>query len=279
MTDCETARCFHWNWVKGKKPMSRSLSYSVLCLRVRPVGESNREAWFLSAEEGIIKATVFGGPKSRLRAHVAPFNQGRIWIYHDPVRDSRKVTDFDVHSWRPGLRELYERTMAADAMAETLLATHGGGGAWETALNLAGNTLDCLENADDKTCRHVLLNFFWTWTDFLGVQPVLNHCVFCACEVPPLAVLWYDLEEGSLYCENCRAGITKSQITGFKNTGFNLGPGARRWLLSVSDMEPRQAQRYSMDNTSMKQARSLILNILGEALGKRLSLWDELETL
>ena len=96
--------------------MSRNFSYSVLTLRVRPSGESNREAWFLSAEEGIFKATVFGGPKSRLRSQVAPFHQGRLWIYHDPVKDSRKVTDFDVSSWRPGLRELYERVMAADAL-------------------------------------------------------------------------------------------------------------------------------------------------------------------
>ena len=48
-------------------------------------------------------------------------------VYHDPSKDSRKLSDFDVRSWRPGLRELYERAMAADAVAETVLASHGGG--------------------------------------------------------------------------------------------------------------------------------------------------------
>ena len=248
--------------------MTRSFTYNVLTLRVKPSGEANRDSWFLSAEEGIFRATVFGGPKSRLRAHVAPFHQGKIWIYHDPVRDSRKVTDFDVQKWRPGLREMYERTMAADAMAETLLATHAGGGTWETALNLAGSILDCLENADEKTCRHILLYFFWAWTDFLGVRPELNHCASCACEAAPLAVLWYDLTEGSFFCENCRSA-GKHEIV--------LGPGARRWLLTAGEIDAKAALRYSMDITSLKQARSFILAVLAEALGKRLSLWDELE--
>jgi DNA repair protein RecO (recombination protein O) len=54
--------------------MSRSFTFPALCLRVRPSGESNREAWFLSGEEGIVKVTVFGGPKSRLRSQAAAFN-------------------------------------------------------------------------------------------------------------------------------------------------------------------------------------------------------------
>ncbi|MDR2104051.1 MAG: recombination protein O N-terminal domain-containing protein, partial [Treponema sp.] len=81
--------------------MNRSFTYSALVLRVRSSGESNREAFFLTAEEGLIRATVFGGPKSKLRSHVAPFHRGTLWVYHDPIRDSRKVTDFDVQSWRP----------------------------------------------------------------------------------------------------------------------------------------------------------------------------------
>jgi DNA repair protein RecO (recombination protein O) len=151
--------------------MPRTFTYTALVLRSRASGESNREAWFLTAEEGIIQATVFGGPKSRLRAHVAPFHSGPLWIYRDPVRDSRKVTDFDVKDWRPGIREQYDRTMAADALAETILASHGGGGNWETAFALAGKTLNALEGAEDQNCLPVLLHFFWNWLDILGLRP------------------------------------------------------------------------------------------------------------
>jgi DNA repair protein RecO (recombination protein O) len=151
--------------------MPRTFTFTALVLRTRPLGESNRDAWFLTAEEGVLRATVFGGPKSRLRAHVAPFHSGPLWIYRDPVRDSRKVTDFDVVSWRPGIREQYDRTMAADALAETILASHGGGGHWEAAFALAGKTLDALEEAEDRHCLPVLLHFFWNWLDILGLRP------------------------------------------------------------------------------------------------------------
>ena len=108
----------------------RNYSCRALTLRVRETGESNRDAWFLTATEGIMRATVFGGPKSRLRSRVAPFHEGTLWVYRDPVRDSRKAEDFDVQHYRQGLRELYERAMAANAVAETILSSHGGGGNW-----------------------------------------------------------------------------------------------------------------------------------------------------
>jgi DNA repair protein RecO (recombination protein O) len=157
--------------------MPRTFTYTALVLRTRPSGESNRDAWFLTSEEGLLRATVFGGPKSRLRAHVAPFHSGPLWIYRDPVRDSRKITDFDVQCWRPGIREQYDRTMAADALADTILSSHGGGGNWKAAFALATGTLDALEGATEPLCIHLLLYFFWNWLDLLGLRPE---------ELPPL---------------------------------------------------------------------------------------------
>jgi len=155
--------------------MPRSFTYSALTLRVKSSGESNREAWFLTNEEGVLRATVFGGPKSRLRAQVAPFHGGTLWIYHDPVRDSRKVSDFDVQSYRTGIRELYERVMTADAMAETILSTHGGGGNWQAAMQLTGGVLDALNGADTALCSRLGVYFLWQWADILGVRPELSR--------------------------------------------------------------------------------------------------------
>jgi len=151
--------------------VSRTAVYSALVLRSRPSGESNSEVTLLTAEEGIIKATVFGGAKSKLRAHSAPYNSGQVWIYRDKAKDYAKLSDFDVKSWRPGLRELYDRTMAAGALAETILSSHGGGGEWDIALNLALKVLDALENANEELCGQLLVRFLWRWADFLGIMP------------------------------------------------------------------------------------------------------------
>jgi DNA repair protein RecO (recombination protein O) len=248
--------------------MPRSFTYTALVLRVKPSGESNREAWFLTSQEGILRATVFGGPKSRLRSHVAPFHQGLLWIYHDPVRDSRKVSDFDVRLWRPGLRERYERAVAASAVLETILASHGGGGAWGRALELAGGALDALEGADEKTCGRVLIHFLWNWADVLGVRPDIKTCASCACEAEPDEVLLFSPGEGMFFCPPC------SGAAGDENL-FAVGPGARRWLLAVQDLDASALSRLTLDEVSRGQAKALVTAILSEALGKRLSSWDE----
>ncbi|GHU60877.1 hypothetical protein FACS189445_1610 [Spirochaetia bacterium] len=214
--------------------MARLFTYSALILRVRPSGESNREAWMLTHEEGILRATVFGGPRSRLRAHVEPYHGGKVWIYRDPVRDSRKITDFDVLSWKPGIRECYERSAAAAAIAETILAGYGGGGSWEYAFNLAEASFGALETADEPCCARIFIHFLWHWAEILGIRPDLNE----------------------------------------PDAPWDLGPGARRWLEAARDLAPSQMGRYTLDGVSVRQTRAFVTGIVGEALGKRLGTWD-----
>jgi DNA repair protein RecO (recombination protein O) len=245
--------------------MRRSFSCTALVLRVKPSGDSNREAWFLTDTDGLLHATLFGGPRSRLRAHAAPYNQGTLWYYHDPVRDSRKVSDFDVKSWRPALRERYERTMAAGAVAETVLTSHGGGGNWGRALELAGGALDAVETADEKTCSRILVHFLWNWAAFLGLRPDINSCAACACEAPRGGELWYDTREECLLCSRCFHGGT---------SGFPVGPGARLWFHAVENLDSAAAARYSLDTASLSQAKALATGVLSAAFGKRLRTWD-----
>jgi DNA repair protein RecO (recombination protein O) len=221
----------------------RLFTYSAIILRVRPSGESNREAWALTAEEGILRATVFGGPKSRLRSHVEPYHRGTLWIYRNPVRDYRKITDFDVQSWNPGIREQYERTAAAAAVAETILAGYGGGGSWEDAFTLTDAALGALETADEPCCARIFIHFLWNWAGILGIRP--------------------DLDEEANACEDGENGIPSE-----------LGPGARRWLAAAGSLAPSQMARYTLDGASARQARAYVTAILGNALGKRLGTWD-----
>jgi DNA repair protein RecO (recombination protein O) len=253
------------------------------------VGESNRELTFLTSEEGLIRATVFGGPKSRLRAHMAPYHRGKLWIYRDPVKDFLKVTDFDVQSWRPGIRELYERTTAAQAVAETILAARGGGGNWEEALALADGVLEALDQADEAGSRRMVIQFFWNWVEFLGLRPETGRCASCACEAPPDGLVWYSKREGTLICPSCAAlpstlssanygGAVRAEepMTG-ETAGFlPLGPGARRWLAAVENRDPSQLARLTMDRTSEREAKALVTAILAEALGRPLGTWNYL---
>jgi len=245
--------------------MSRNFTCQALTLRVKASGESNREAWFLTAEEGLLKATVYGGPKSRLRAYVAPFHEGKLWVYRDPVRDSNKVSDFDVQSYRPGIRELWERTMAADAVAETILSSQGGGGNWPEAVRLAGAVLDALNEAAAKVCPRLAVYFFWHWAQILGVRPEFLACASCSCEVKREDVLLYSSRKEAFLCEKC-AKDTDSLL--------RVGGGARLWLKEIESLPPAALERITLDGPSLEQAKALSQTVLAGALGKRLPTWS-----
>jgi DNA repair protein RecO (recombination protein O) len=232
--------------------MTRTASYQALVLRVRPSGE-HREAEFLTSEEGIVRATVFGGPKSHLRAHVAPFHSGTLWIYRDPVKDTRRVNDFDVVSWRPGLRELYERAGTASAMAALVLESRGGGDAFAGAAKLVRESLDALESADEGCCPRILAAFMWNWAGLLGQKPSLERCSSCACEPRGDEVLWFIRGEG-LLCNNC---VRRAAGSGY---GPALGPGARRWLRAVEG--GAGVSRTSLDASSLAEAEALVRALL-----------------
>jgi len=269
--------------------MSRNAVYSALVLRSRPSGESNNEVSLLTAEEGIIKATVFGGPKSKLRSHAAPYNSGKVWIYRDPAKEYAKLSDFDVHSWRPGLRELYERTMAAAGTAETILYTHGGGGDWCYAMKLAISTLDALETANEELCPRLLVHFLWRWAQFLGIQPHIEACAACG-DRAETAALWYNAREGAAFCANCAgetelcpqepilskkpSSVPKNSALSPEKVTVTFSAGCRRWLSAVGPLDPSLLNRYSMDNRSFGEAKALTTAVMTAALGKRLASWD-----
>jgi DNA repair protein RecO (recombination protein O) len=216
--------------------MNRFVNTEALVLRVRQSGESNREAFFLTAELGIVRATVYGGPKSKLRSYVSPNHAGTLYLYHDPVRDSYKVSDFDVSAWRPGIREMYERSQAASAIAETILASEGGGAGRENALQLANASLEALDNAGTGVTRRLVLHFLWNWAEILGVSPDLDG----------------------------------SAMTNIKN------PDALRWLKEVENLPPAQITQIPLDETAAYYAKTLCTEILASALGRRLSSWENI---
>ena len=259
--------------------MPRSFTYSALALRVKPSGESNREAWFLCAEAGLIRATVFGGAKSRLRSQVAPFHEGKLLVYHEPVKDSRKVTDFDVQSWRPGIRELWERAMTAGALAETILSSQGGGGNWPEALKLAASVLDTLNEANAEACLSLAVYFLWNWAKILGIRPDLYHCASCFCEVncnDTKEILWYSGRKEAFFCEKCRGEPSVQIRAPGPDSLLRISPESRLWLTEIARIPPSALEELPLDAISLEQAKLLSQAVLAGAIGKRLATWDEI---
>lgn len=192
--------------------MTRFSACPALVLRVRPSGESNREAVFLTADSGISRGFVYGGPKSRLRSYVSPFHSGGLYLYHDPVRDSYKVTDFDVRNWRPGIRENYDRTMAAAAITDTVLAGFGGGCNWSEALEQANASLDAMEIAAAPDVLRVLVHFLWNWAELTGIHNGLQRA-----GLPAASVRWLEMISALPAAKAAYIGIDSASLLEAKN--------------------------------------------------------------
>ena len=248
--------------------MTRNLSFPALILRNRLSGEANRDVWLLSAEAGLLRAAVFGGPKSRLRSFTSPYHSGQIWLYHEPVKDTYKVCDFDVKSWRPGLRESYERAMAAGTVAEAILESQGGGENWGKSLSLAEAALDALSEADSSVCTRITLWFLWQWVNFLGIEPEIDHCQLCGKPAVSPDVFYFSHGEGMI-CQSCKASQAYMKLDCML---AEIGPGCRHWLgkvfLHTGPVAPGQLSRFTMDKKSESEAITLVTGILSEAFGK-----------
>jgi hypothetical protein len=71
-------------------------------------------------------------------------------------------------------------------------------------------------------------------------------------------ILWFAAGEGIL-CKNCAAAL--GGAPGGRGNVF-AGPGARRWLLSVENLDPASLYRISLDAPSMKEAENLVRAVL-----------------
>ena len=72
----------------------RNKSTKATVLSIKKSGENNRSVLFISPDEGLFYATLFGGPKSKLKSLIQNFYSGTLWLYEDEVKKTRKITDF-----------------------------------------------------------------------------------------------------------------------------------------------------------------------------------------
>ncbi|HEY9055075.1 MAG TPA: DNA repair protein RecO [Rectinemataceae bacterium] len=183
----------------------RNQSFDALVLRTRDSPSGDRIVSLLCAEYGLVDAFVFGGPKSHLRSASSPFIFGRAFIYADPVRNYRKLVDMSPIQGFPGLRDSYERLMAATTISEMILKTSGCGGDFPEILGLALGCLMTLEGADSEGCETVLCAFLWRTLDLMGLKPDAASCANCGRSLDPEASggLSYSRKALGFVCPAC----------------------------------------------------------------------------
>ncbi len=252
----------------------------------------------MTAEAGLQDVFVFGGPKSKLRSLGAPYSAGRAFVYLDPPRDFRKLTDFDVREPFSGLRESLRKLWAAGLVAEFLLKTSGGGGDFPEVLALALDTLRGLEAESEERSDYPTILFLWRMIALLGLMPDPGACSACGDELAPGAARLHAPSVSGYLCPRCAereaerlvyepAGSRanggafggRSYGGGFGGTGggqaaecpgergglVSISAGAARWLDRAESLPFAEALKVSLDAPSLAGLKRLAFDLARRA--------------
>lgn len=234
-------------------------------LNVKDSGENNRTVTLLSPQTGLFYATLFGGPKSRLRSLVQNFNTGNIWIYDDEVKKKCKITDFEGTSFHLSFSTDIYKIMAASLAAELVIKTKCAGEN-EKAFVLLTAFLDGLEATSGDEARLGTLRFLWRYLTLMGLERNVSECADCG------AGLFTQTEDcayiekyGAFVCPECKG----------YHTGENISCVMDRhglvYLGAINSLPPGQVRRISLPADSAYKMKQFVYHVIGELLDIRLN--------
>ncbi len=238
----------------------RNLVVNATIIGIEKSGEQNRSVLAFSRENGIFYATLYGGAKSKMRSLVQIFNSGKLYLYHDKVRNFYKISDFDVESFHLNLRNNLYKIWAANLAAEIILKTQGAGDS-EAAYTLFGAFLDGIDLSDEKNARLGTLRFLWRYLGLLGVQPEIEICPFCSnslCEVGGV----YDEQSGNFFCTNC---------VSTEKAHFPLGKKSLFYLRAIQTQTPGAVRAMTLLPENVWEIKRLVFFLIEQAVGKKLN--------
>jgi len=168
-------------------------------LSLDELASSHKIATVLIEEENeepyILQATLFGGAKSKLAGFIIPYYTGILYLYTNPVKDSHKITDFQVEKMRFAIRESLPRIWAASFAVEVCIKMKGIN--WE----LINAFFDGIAMSDATECKRGVLRFIWRLAHTSGLAPHFYGCSNCKkCDA---SGLYFDHTTGEFFCSSC----------------------------------------------------------------------------
>ena len=221
------------------------------------VGEIHKSVTFLSPEVGVINAIAHGAykGKSRLGGVTEVFSQSRISLYHDPVRDSYKITEVEPLLVFENVRRDLQKYYTASLWTEVILRTFAGGGEFAEVFSLLCESLTLLDRCPQEKNDAVLSLFLFRYVDALGYLPDFGSCAMCGTGLRK-DDRWYVGPDGSIRCGRCS-----------EESAPSLAPGARRFLSYAVGRPVEEVLKVGLDVDSGGELKRTMLSIVQHIIG------------
>lgn len=255
----------------------RNIKRKALILTCKMQGENNRLITFLTKEDGISTSILYGGPKSKLRSLVSPWNSGEINLYNDEVKHTSKITDFDVEKCHMSFRESLYKTMAANVATEIVILTKCAGSS-EECFTLLNGFLDGLDLLDEREGKKGFIRFLFRYLGLLGIQPSDFNCVKCASPfysrnqsqndvVYKPGGAYYSQSENGFICSDCLKSLFDSKE---RQQLFELTPRAVAYLNATSVCEPSVSRRMQLTDEEINLLQQLVFSLISSGVGTKI---------
>ena len=241
----------------GVTRMFRSIVIPAIVIRRERLGEEHKALTLLTADRGLLSAVAWGAWKmrSRLATGSEPFTHCLVRLYHNPVKNTFKVTELEVRESFEGLRRDLDRITAASLWAEVCLRSIAAG---ELSAGLYRLLLDCLRLLERGTpAPYMTAQFLWRFLDLAGYRSDPCTCERCGRHLGDDEPARWVGAAGALRCAACAEPGAPP-----------IGPGARRYLERTQAMGLEAAAAVTLDGASLA----------GLTAGLRAMIRDVLET-
>ena len=219
--------------------MQRSYYTNAIILNLKPTGENNSTVTLITPDKGIIYATLYGGPKSKMRSLVAQWHSGKIWLYDNPEKKQTKISDMEVLNYHQSFGENLFKMYAASLAAEIAIKTRCAGSP-DQCFKLVSGFLDGMELCDEEQSRLGLIRFLWRYLALMGVQPEADEDGAFA----PEAVSYYN-------------GSISSQ--------------AVEYLTAISQLAPSKVRQLSVSKDTYCELKDFVFFLISINIGTELN--------
>ena len=242
--------------------MNRNFCATAIVLSLKTLGENNFLVTLQTKEKGIVFATLYGGPKSKLKSLVSLWNSGKVWLYENPEKNQIKISDFEVQNYHNSFSQNLFKMYAASLAAELSIKTKCAGSS-EECFKIVSGFFDGMELCNEEQSRLGLIRFLWRYLELMGVQPSAHDCGGCGesffdQQFENHNISYYNVNENCFTCSDCGGNIP-------------IKTSAIKYLWAISVLQPAEVRKMQIDEESYLQIKQVVFFLIEHSLEQKLN--------
>ena len=241
--------------------MSRLRSLQGIILRKYRIGDIHKGLVVLTDTEGLVRVIAHGAfkPRSRLAGSSEPLTHVAMGLYHDPVKDTYKVTDLNVLDGFELIKSDARTFATASSWCECFIMSHGAGQNDREPFELLLRGLSALSECDSTRVVYADLQFSWRLLGILGYRPSDGSCPGCGAAVATGQELYLRTGQRAFSCGRCTHDT-------FGGDTVVVEPGALSYLRRTAELSLEQALRIGLESSGATRLQTALHRILEAVL-------------